>query len=301
MRVGVTGATGLLGTRLVKTLSERSDTPVAFSRDRERAQERLGVQAVTWNPADVPAPAEALSGLDAVVNLAGEPVAQRWTAAAKERIRSSRVVGTQNLIESLAAASPRPQLLVSASAVGYYGDRGSQELDEDSGHGSDFLASVCADWEAAAERASSELGVRVVRVRIGVVLDRSGGALQKLLPVFRIGAGGPVAGGRQYMPWVSIDDVVGIILEALSQPSWSGAVNACAPSSATNAEFSRTLGHVLNRPAVLPAPAFALRAMFGEMASTVIGSQRVVPRRTLELGYRFRYPELEPALRAALG
>lgn len=306
MRVAVTGATGLIGTRVVAALRARGDSVIAFSRDPERARSRLdGAEAAHWDPLSGAAPAGALSEADAVINLAGEPIAQRWTAEAKERIRLSRAAGTRNLVEGIQAAWPRPRTLVSASAAGYYGDRGSDELTEAEPPGTDFLASVCVDWEAAAELAAG-LGVRVVRTRIGVVLDRAGGALKAMLPAFRAGVGGPVAGGRQYMPWVHIDDVVGIILAALDGVGaggpalWSGPVNACAPAPTTNREFSRALGRALRRPAAVPVPRFALERIFGEMSFVLIASQRMVPARALALGYRFRHPELGEALRAAL-
>ena len=307
MRVGITGATGLIGTRLVSALKQRGDSVVALSRDPERARQTLGTDAVGWDPSSGPAPEQTLSELDGVVNLAGEPVAQRWTAGAKELIRSSRVLGTQHLVEGLQAAWPRPRVLVSISAAGYYGDRGSELLDESAPPGNDFLASVCVEWESVANRAA-ELGVRVVIARLGVVLDRHGGALQKMLPAFKSFVGGPVAGGRQYMPWINLNDVVGILTAALEGtgaatggPSlWSGPVNACAPSPATNAEFSHALGQALHRPSAIPVPGFALRRMFGEMSTALTASQRMVPARTLELGYEFRYPGLEEGLRAAL-
>jgi len=236
------------------------------------------------------------------VHLAGEPVAQRWSAAAKERIRSSRVTGTANLVAGLSAAEPRPRTLVSTSAAGYYGDRGEQLLDETASPGptEDFLTAVCLEWERAAT-AAGELGVRVAIVRNGVVLDRRGGALARMLPPFKGGVGGPIAGGRQYMPWIALDDVVGIYTAALdgSEP-WSGPVNACAPTPATNAEFTRALGHALHRPAVIPVPAFGLRALFGEMASVLTASQRMVPAQALARGYEFRFEGLAEALQAAL-
>jgi uncharacterized protein (TIGR01777 family) len=296
MRVAITGATGLIGTRLVKALAERGDSVVAISRDPERARERLDSDAQAWNDASF-SPEGSVGPVDAVVNLAGEPLAQRWSAATKERIRSSRVAGTEDLVARLRDAQPRPRVLVSASAAGYYGDRGDAELDESSSPGSDFLASVCVDWERAADGAAD---ARVVKIRTGVVLDRAGGALQKMLPPFRAGLGGPVAGGRQYMPWIALDDVVGLYVAALSSEVWSGAVNASAPAPVTNAEFSRALGRALRRPAVLPVPGFALRMMYGEMASVVTAGQRMVPRRALELGYEFLHTDLDEALRAAL-
>jgi uncharacterized protein (TIGR01777 family) len=308
MRVAITGATGMIGSRVAAALDRRGDDVIAFSRDPDRARRELGTEAVGWDPVAGPAPEAPLCEADAVVNLTGEPVAQRWTAEAKERIRASRVTGTRNLVEGIQAAWPRPRTLVSASAAGYYGDRGADELPETEPAGSDFLASLCVEWEAAAE-AAAELGVRVVRVRTGVVLDREGGALKEMVPPFRAGVGGPIAGGRQYMPWIHLEDVVGIIVAALDGTSgpgggpamWSGAVNASAPAPATNKEFSRALGRALRRPALIPIPEFAIRRMYGEMASVLTSSQRMVPARALELGYEFRYPELGGALGAALG
>jgi uncharacterized protein len=307
MKVAITGATGLIGSKVTAALKARGDSVIALSRDPDKARDRLGTDAAAWDPLSGPPTAELLSDADGVINLAGEPVAQRWDPAVKERIRSSRVTGTLNLVEGIQAAWPRPRTLVSASAAGYYGDRGADELDETQPAGSDFLASICTEWEAAAEGAS-ELGLRVVKVRIGIVLDRDGGALKQMLPPFRAGVGGPIAGGRQYMPWIHLDDVVGIIVSALDGMSdaedgpalWSGPVNACSPAPATNRDFSRALGRALKRPAVMPVPQFALRRMFGEMASVLTASERMVPARALELGYQFDYPELDWALRAAL-
>ena len=275
MRVGITGAGGLIGSRLGHTLRQRGDEVVALTRD----------------PA-----ASSLSGLEAVVNLAGEPIAQRWTAAVKERIRASRVERTARLVERLNALDPRPRVLVSASAAGYYGDRGGEELDEAAPPGDDFLASLCVDWERAADDAE----LRVVKIRTGVVLHRSGGALKQMLPAFRFGLGGPIAGGRQYVSWISLQDIVALYMTALGGDAWSGAVNGSAPIAITNAEFAHALGRVLKRPAFLPVPALALRALYGEMASVVVGGQRMRPTRTLELGYEFEYPDLDGALRAAL-
>jgi uncharacterized protein (TIGR01777 family) len=299
MRVAVTGATGLIGTKLVAALRARGDEVTVLTRDPARARERLGVEAVAWDPLAGPAPALALAGRDGVVHLAGEPVAQRWSAAAKERIRASRAVGTANLAAGLRAADPRPPALVSASAVGYYGARGDEELDESAPPGEDFLSGVCVAWERAAQEAE-QLGTRVVRIRTGVVLDRRGGALEKMLLPFRAGVGGPVAGGDQWMPWIHVDDLVGLYLAALDGEAWRGPVNGSAPEPARNAEFSRALGRVLRRPAVLPIPRLALRALYGEMELIVTTGQRAVPRRALALGHAFRHPRLEPALRAAL-
>jgi uncharacterized protein (TIGR01777 family) len=305
MRVTVTGASGLIGSALVAELRERGAEVTVLSRDPSRARKALGVEAVGWDPLAEPAPVQALAEADAVVHLAGENIAQRWSAQAKRAIRESRVAGTRNLIAGLEAAGAaeadqRPRTLISGSAVGYYGPRGEEPLDEDSPPGSDFLAEICIAWEAEADRAS-ELGMRVVLVRTGVVLDREGGALAKMLPPFRLGVGGPVAGGDQYMSWVHREDLVGMICAALDDERWSGPINGTAPEPVTNREFSRALGHVLHRPTLLPVPGFALGLLYGEMAEIVTTGARVMPAKPLVLGYDFRHPELNEALRSALG
>ena len=246
-----------------------------------------------------PAPPGALAGRDAVVHLAGENVAQRWTAKARRAIRDSRLTGTRHLLEGLREADPRPGTLVSASAIGYYGAHGDEPLDEDAPAGKDFLAGVCADWEAEAGRAS-ELGVRVVQVRTGVVLDPSGGALAKMLTPFRLGVGGPVAGGRQYMSWIHRDDLIGMIVAAIEDERWTGPINATAPQPVSNRDFSRALGGALGRPSLLPVPGAALRLLYGEMAEIVTTGARVVPAKPLVLGYEFRHPQLKEALESAL-
>jgi uncharacterized protein len=303
LAVTVTGATGLLGSSLVSALRERGAEITVLTRDPARARKRLGdVQAVAWEPLAQPAPVEALVGRDAVVHLAGEPVAQRWSEKAKRAIRDSRVTGTGNLLAGLAGVADgggRPRTLISSSAIGYYGDHGEEPLDEDAPAGTDFLAQVCAEWESAAAGAGA-LGLRVAQVRTGVVLDRSGGALAKMLPPFKLGVGGPVAGGRQYISWIHAQDVVGMMLAALEDERWSGPINATAPDPVPNRAFSKTLGKVLGRPSLLPVPGLALRALYGEMAEIVTGGARVMPARALVLGYEFAYPRLEPALRAAL-
>jgi uncharacterized protein len=291
MKVAITGARGLIGSPLVAALRARGDEVVVLSRGG-------GDSAVKWDPEAEPAPG--LSGCDAVVHLAGEPIAQRWTDDAKRRIRESRELGTANLVAGIRQADPRPRVLVSASATGYYGARGPERLDEHAQPGDDFLSAVCVAWEEAAQRAEA-LGVRVVRMRTGVVLDRSGGALAKMLPPFRLGVGGPVAGGKQYLPWIALDDLLGLYLAALDGDEWAGPVNATAPEPVTNGDFSRALGHVLHRPAVLPVPGVALRALYGEMAAVVTTGQRAVPARALELGFQYRHADLDGALRAALG
>jgi uncharacterized protein (TIGR01777 family) len=299
MRVTITGATGRIGARLVGALQRRGDEVTVLSRDAERARAALGVEAIAWRPQDEPAPAAALAGRDGVIHLAGEDVAQRWSDDAKHRLRASRELGTRNLVAGLRAAEPRPGVLVSSSAVGYYGPRGDEPVTEATPPGNDFLAGICVIWEREAA-AAEELGVRVARIRTGVVLDRGGGALAKMLPFFRLGIGGPVAGGRQRLPWIHVDDLVGIYLAALDGAAWTGPVNATAPDPPTNREFSRALGRALHRPAFAPVPGFAVRTLYGEMADIVVTGQRAVPERALALGFRFGHPDLDEALRAAL-
>jgi uncharacterized protein len=299
MRVTVTGATGLIGTRVVRALRERGDEVTVLSRSPERARESLGVEAVKWDPVGGPAPAEALGGRDGVVHLAGEPIAQRWSDDVKRRLRESRELGTRNLVAGLREAEPRPGVLVSASGIDYYGDRGDEQVTEEDPPAEGFLPEICQVWEAEAQRAE-ELGMRVVRLRTCVVLSRQGGALGKMLPPFQLGVGGPVAGGRQWMPWIHRDDIAGMYLAALDDERWSGPVNAGSPNPATNKDFSRALGRALHRPAFAPVPAFALRALYGDMAQIVTDGRRAIPKRALELGYAFAHPDLDEALRSAL-
>jgi uncharacterized protein (TIGR01777 family) len=297
MNVTLTGATGLIGSAIVRALQARGDTVTVLSRDPDRARAALGGGgAPAWGPLGRPAPAAALSGRDAVVHLAGESVAQRWTDDARRAIHDSREIGTRNLVAGLAGAEPRPRVLVSASGVNYYGPRGDEPLTEDAPAGDDFLARVCVAWEREAA-AARELGLRVAMLRTAVVLDKQGGALSKMLPFFRLGIGGPVAGGHQYLPWIHADDVVGLYLAALDEASWDGPINACAPEPATNHDFSRALGRALHRPAFAPVPGFAVRLLYGEMAEIVTAGQRAVPMRALEHGYEFRHTDLEQALR----
>jgi uncharacterized protein len=304
MRVAVTGATGMLGSALVRALVERGAEVTALSRTAVRAADALGVPAETWaDPEAERPPLEALRGRDAVVHLLGEVIAQRWSDETKREIRDSRVLSTRNLVASLGelAAEERPRVLVSGSGAGWYGQRGDERLDESAAEpGDDFLAQLSRDWEAEA-RAAEELGVRVVLSRTGVVLSDSGGALEKMLPFFKAGIGGPVAGGRQYVPWVHRDDVVGATMFALDNEAVRGPVNVTAPEPVTNRELSRTLGRVLRRPAFAPVPALAVKALYGDMAQIVTTGQRAVPARLTELGYSFRQPDLEPALRDATG
>jgi uncharacterized protein (TIGR01777 family) len=293
MRITVTGASGLIGSKLVEHLRSRGDEVTTLSRNPSSPG------AVAWQPEQEPAPAAALSGRDAVVHLAGENVAQRWSDDAKRRIRESRELGTRNLVAGIEAADPRPRVLVSSSAVGYYGPHGDERLDEDTPAGHDFLAEVCVIWEREALRAEG-LGLRVATIRTGVVLDQGGGALAKMLPFFKLGVGGPVAGGDQYMPWIHVDDVVGIYLAALDGDAWQGPINASAPEPVTNKAFSKALGRALHRPAIAPVPALAIHTLYGEMAEIVTKGQRVVPKAALEHGYAFAHPDLDEALRSAL-
>jgi hypothetical protein len=299
MRVLITGATGTIGLALADALRARGDHVVALSRDPERGQRVLGdgVEVHGWaDPVGAPPPAEALRGADGVVHLLGEPIAQRWTDDAKQRIRDSRVKSTQHLVQGLAAlaAEERPAVLVSQSAVGYYGPRGDAPLDEHASAGHDFLAEIVVGWERAA--AAAPAGTRVVCTRTGVVLSSSGGALAKMLPFFKLGVGGPVAGGKQYVPWIHLDDVVGGLVCCLDDGTATGPVNLTAPDPVTNAELSRALGHVLGRPAVLPVPGVAVKLLYGEMAEIVTGGQRALPARLDDLGYGFRHTEIEAAL-----
>ena len=294
MRVTVTGATGTLGSALVAELSARRDLVTALSRNPARAG--LGVETLEWrDPKGERPPAEALRGRDAVVHLLGETIAQRWSDDAKREIRDSRVLSTRNLVAALSDLPEveRPPVLVSQSAAGFYGPRGEERLGEDEPSGSDWLATVVRDWEAEAREAPG----RVVLTRTGVVLAPRGGALEKMLPFFRLGIGGPVAGGRQFLAWVHLDDVVGVI-RLCARSDLEGPVNVTAPEPVTNKEFSKTLGRVLRRPAFAPVPALAVNTLYGEMATIVTTGQRVVPERLLELGYEFRRPDLEEALRS---
>ncbi len=303
MKVTLTGATGPIGARLVAILRRRGDDVTVLTRDPAKARDALeGVEAVGWDPMTGPAPAEALAGRDGVVHLAGETVAQRWNDETRARIHASRETGTRNLVEGLRQLGHdrRPGVLVSSSAVGYYGKHGDEVVDESFGPGDDFLARVCVAWEREAQ-AAAELGVRVTIIRTGVVLSPDGGALEKMLPFFKLGVGGPVAGGAQWMPWIHIDDVVGLYIAALDRDAWTGAVNGSAPEPVTNREFSRRLGKALHRPAFAPVPGFAVRLLYGDMAEIVTEGQRAVPKRPLELGYAFRHADLDEALRDALG
>jgi uncharacterized protein (TIGR01777 family) len=282
MNITVTGATGFIGRYLVKSLAGDGHSVRALSR-------------AAWNIFAGEPPAESLRGADAVVHLAGAPVAQRWTRRAREEIRNGRVKGTHHLVTALSTLPQRPEVLVCASAIGIYGERGDEVLTEASPVASGFLADVCRDWEREAELAES-LGMRVVKLRIGIALGRKGGALEKMLPPFRAFVGGKLGPGSQWMSWIHIADIVGLIRYALDHPV-SGVVNATAPNPVRNSEFARELGSALHRPAIFPVPAVALRALLGQMADVLLASQRVLPKAAETAGYRFTFPELGPALR----
>jgi hypothetical protein len=289
----------MLGSATCEALLARGDEVVGLTRDVERARDtNRRVDWHAWQPALERPPAAAFEGVDAVVNLLGEPVNQRLTEGAKERIRSSRIDATSNLVQSIAALgdAARPRVLVSQSAVGYYGDRGEAIVDEATPRGDDFLAEVCEQWEAPA-RGGEALGVRVVVFRTGLVLTPEGGLLKQLMLPFKLGLGGPLAGGDQYMPWIHIDDEVGLFLWALGKERASGPINATAPNPVTNRDFGKALAQALGRPAILPTPKLAIAALRGrELADIVSGGQRAQPRRAQDLGYEFKHPDLDAAL-----
>ena len=298
MKVTVSGATGRIGRHLVAALKARGDEAVALSRDPDKAGEQLGVQAFAWDPKNEGVPKPALAGSDAVVHLAGEDVGQRWNKETKAEILDSREKGTRNMVHAIFDTKPRPRTFICASASGYYGPRGDEPVDEAEPPGSDWLADVCARWERQAETAM--LGTRLVIVRTGLVLDADGGALAKMLPPFKAGLGGPVGSGKQYMPWIHLDDLVGIYVAALHHPTFHGPINASAPEPVTNKAFAKALGRAINRPAVAPIPGFTIKAMYGEMSQIVLNGVRMVPGRAPDLGYEFAHTDLDEALRSTL-
>lgn len=294
-RILVSGASGFIGTALSNALVTAGHDVVRLSRSASREP-----RDIRWDPEEGELEAGRLEGFDAVVHLAGEPVAERWTAEQKRRVRESRVNGTGLLATAIATLQRPPRVMVSASAIGYYGNRGDELLDEHSESGDGFLARVAREWEGAAEPALGR-GVRVVRTRFGVLLSPRGGALAKLLPVFQLGAGGKMGDGKQWMSWISLTDTIRALRFALATDSLHGVVNVVGPNPVTNGEFARTLGHVLSRPVLATVPAFAARLMFGEMADEVLlAGQRVVPRVLLESGFGFLHPTLDEALRFEL-
>ncbi|MFN7994786.1 MAG: TIGR01777 family oxidoreductase [Bryobacteraceae bacterium] len=297
MTIVISGASGFVGRRLMKSLSGANHAIRVLSR-HAGTNLPAGVKLYAWDPMKGPPPEESLAGADAVVHLAGEPIAQRWNDEVKKKIRDSRVIGTRNMVQALANSAQRPPALICSSAIGYYGSRGDEALTESSAPGSGFMADVCVAWEKEADAAAA-LGMRLVKLRTGVVLGQNGGALAKMLPPFKGGMGGKLGSGDQWMSWIHLDDLVGIIRHTLEN-SIAGPVNGTAPEPVTNAEFTKALGHALSRPAVFPVPAFMLKTMFGEMAEVMLASQKVLPKAAEGAGYSFQYPRLEAALQNLL-
>jgi uncharacterized protein (TIGR01777 family) len=299
MKVTITGGTGFLGSSLVSRLLEGGHDVGILARSPRTGVTR-DVPIYLWSAADTEPPQESLLGADAVVHLAGEPVAQRWTPEIRNRIRSSRIAGTRLLVDAMSRLEKPPSVLVSASAIGYYGDRGNEKLSESSPVGDGFLPEVCEAWEAEADRAAA-FGVRVVKLRIGVVLGVGGGALAQMLPPFRMFIGGKLGSGEQWVSWIHLDDVVGLIEFALGNPDLSGAVNATAPDPVRNAQFTRILARTLHRPALFTVPEMGLKLLFGDMASILLTGQRVLPKAAQSAGYAFKHSELGTALKSLLG
>lgn len=297
MKILVTGASGLVGSMLVPSLRSQSHQVMRLVRATPKESET----EIRWNPDRGELNAAGLEGLDAVVHLAGENLAEgRWTDEKKTRIRESRVKGTRLVSETLAGLKQKPKVLASASAIGFYGNRGDEILTEQSTPGDDFLAEVCREWERATEPAA-ESGIRVVLLRFGVIFSKNGGALAKMLFPFRMGVGGKIGSGKQYMSWIAIDDAVGVIEHAIMKEDLRGAVNVVSPQPVANYEFTKALGGALSRPTIFPVPAFAAKLLFGEMAeATILASQRVEPVRLKESGYEFKYPDLKNALQHVL-
>ena len=297
MKITISGASGLIGRRLLKVLAADGHSLTALSR---HAGTNLppGVRLSVWDPASGEPAADSLREADAVIQLAGAPVAQRWNPEVKRAIRESRVAGTRNLVQAMAKLSRRPQVLICASAIGYYGSRGDEVLAESAAPGNDYLAEVCVAWEKEAQAAEA-LGMRVVRVRIGLVLDARGGALQKMLPPFKMGAGGKLGSGKHWMSWIHLDDLVALFQLALAKPV-SGAFNGVSPNPVTNADFTKALAAAVHRPAIFPVPGFALRLLFGEMGDILLASQRGTPKAAEAAGFTFRFPTLAGALEDVL-
>jgi uncharacterized protein (TIGR01777 family) len=293
MNITISGASGFIGRRLLKVLGSAGHSLHVLSR-HAGANMPPGVRLSVWDPMKGQPPRESLENAEAVINLAGEPVAQRWTAEVKRRIRESRVLGTRHLVEALSSLPRRPGVLVAASAVGYYGSRGDELLDESSPPGEGFLPEVCVAWEKEAHAAAA-LGMRVASIRIGVVLDPRGGALARMLLPFRLGAGGRLGSGNQWMAWIHLADLAEQFRYALDNPV-SGVWNGVAPVPVTNREFTKELARALHRPALFPVPPLALKMVFGEMSEVLLASQRVAPRAAQAAGFRFRFPQLGPAL-----
>lgn len=297
MRLVIAGGTGFIGSALCARLSEHGHSLTLLTRSPSPAVGRPSVKSLTWNPGSPGAWEAALNGSDGVINLAGEPIAKRWTKRQKEKIASSRIESTRALVEAVGKAEEKPKFLINASAIGYYGPHGDETLSEEAGAGSDFLSRVCVAWEREAAKAEG-YGLRVIRLRTGIVLGKGGGALAKMTLPFKLFLGGPLGDGKQRMSWIHLEDEIGLILFLLEHPDATGAINATAPNPATMSEFCKSLGDVLNRPSWAPVPAFALRLLLGEMADMLLTGQRVLPVQAQKLGYTFKYPTLLEALQA---
>ena len=301
MKVAITGATGFVGSRLVEKLKAEGHQILVLTRNLERAKRIFPASAfpnleiVAYRPAESGDWQQSIADFDAVVNLAGEPIAERWTPEHKKAILESRQLGTRKIVEAIAQADPKPSVLINASAIGYYGTSETATFDEDSPGGNDFLAEVCKKWEAEAQKVK-EAGVRLVILRTGIVLDKDGGALAKMLPPFKLFAGGPLGSGRQWFSWIHRDDLVNLIVEALKRPDIEGTFNATAPNPVRMNQFCQTLGEVMNRPSWLPVPGFALETLLGEGAKVVLEGQQVLPKKIQSLAFQYQYPTLKSAL-----
>lgn len=300
MKVVVAGGTGFIGSTLCDRLTEKGYSLVLLSQRPAPPHIASNRQWTTWDPDKNGSWEQVIDGANAVINLAGEPIpAKRWTTAQKEKIRASRVNATRALVAAIGKAKIKPEILLNASAIGYYGPRGDETVGEDTEPGKDFLSQVCVEWEREAQKAEG-YGVRVVKLRTGIVLGKGGGALAKMVPPFKLFIGGPLGTGKQWVSWIHLEDEVGLIIHLLQKGDAAGAVNATAPSPVTMKELCRTMGKVLGRPSWAPVPSFALRLILGEMADVVLTGQRVLPAKAQQLGYNFKYTDLTEALRASI-
>lgn len=301
MKIAVTGGTGFIGKRLVKRLHEEGHSITLLTRSPEKAKASFSfpVDTCNWDAKGGKLSPSALSGIHVLIHLAGEGVAdKRWTETRKKEISDSRVLGTRDLVNAVTACPNGPSRFISASAIGIYGDRGDEELTESSTAGTGFLASVCSAWEAEVQKLPAK--TKAFRVRIGIVLGNEGGALKKMLPIFKLGAGGPIGSGNQWMSWIHVDDLVGLFCHLVRSEKASGAFNGVSPNPVTNREFAKALGKALGKPAFLPAPAFALKLAMGELSALVLDSEKVAPKKTLETGYKFQYEQVSNALSSLL-
>lgn len=301
MKVVITGATGFVGQVIVKQLLAAGDEVVVLTRNVARAAITLGSSCkyFQWNESEELPPLEALEGADGIINLMGESISKRWDENQKKKIYNSRIHGTRKLVEAMEKLKKKPSVFVSTSAIGIYGNRGSEEINEGSNVASDFLAKVCLDWENEANKARNHQA-RVAIIRVGIVLGHGGGALAQMLPIFKLGGGGPLGNGKQYMSWIHIDDLASMYVEALKNPEIKGVLNGTSPYPVTNAEFTKVLGKVVRRPAFLPAPSFAIKIAFGEMSQILLEGQKVLPVKFKEAKFRFRMPTLEMALKESI-